>query len=227
MPAKKKPVLPVTGDPVADQLLIDDPLARLIGMLLDQQVPMEWAFTSPLKLQERLGGSLDAAHIASLPLEDVEAMFKGPPALHRYPGSMAKRTHQLCQALVDGYGGRAEAVWTDAKTGDELYQRLRALPGFGGEKAKIFMALLAKRFGIAPPGWEGPAAPFSDDTKRSIADVDSPASLLDVRAFKQRKKLEGKGKDEGPLPKGYSAEPQKPLKAPRVPKGLTTPDPGK
>lgn len=225
MPAKKKPVLPVTGDPVADQLLVEDPLARLIGMLLDQQVPMEWAFSSPLKLRERLGGALDAAHIASLPLEELEQMFKGPPALHRYPGSMAKRTQQLCQALVDGYGGQAEALWEGVPTGDELYRRLHALPGFGGEKSKIFMALLAKRFGVMPTGWEAPAAPFSDDTKRSIADVDSAESLLDVRAFKQAKKLEGKGKDDGPLPKGYSAEPQKPLKAPRVPKGLTSPDP--
>ena len=224
MPPKKKPVLPVTGDADADRLLIEDPLARLIGMLLDQQVPMEWAFTSPMKLKERLGGTLDAAEIAALPLEEVERIFKGPPALHRYPGSMAKRTHQLCQTLVDEYGGSAEAIWSGVDTGAELFRRLHALPGFGGEKSKIFMALLAKRFGIAPPGWEGPAAPFSDSTKRSIADVDSAESLLDVRAFKQAKKLEGKGKDDGPLPKGYSAEPVKPLKAPRVPKGLTTPD---
>jgi uncharacterized HhH-GPD family protein len=190
-----KPVLPVTGNPEADQLLVDDPLARLIGMLLDQQVPMEWAFASPLKLKERLGGTLDAATIASMPLEDLEVIFKGPPALHRYPGSMAKRTHQLCQHLVDGYGGRADAVWKGVKTGDELFARLRALPGFGGEKAKIFQALLAKRFGIAPPGWEEPAKPFSDATHRSIADVDSPEALLEVRAFKQMMKAKGKGKD--------------------------------
>lgn len=227
MPPKKKPVLPVTGNAEADDLLITDPLARLLGMLLDQQVPMEWAFSAPLKLKERLGGALDAAHIAALPLEQLEVMFKGPPALHRYPGSMAKRTQQLCQALVDGYGGRAEALWTGVGTGDELFRRLHALPGFGGEKSKIFMALLAKRFGITPDGWEAPAAPFSDATKRSIADVDSQDSLLEVRAFKQAKKLEGKGKDDGPLPKGYSAEPTKPLRSPRVPKGLTTPDEGR
>ena len=185
-------------------------------MLLDQQVPMEWAFSAPLRLKERLGGTIDAATIAAMPLEALEVIFKGPPALHRYPGSMAKRTQQLCQHLVDEYDGKADAVWTGVDTGTELFRRLRALPGFGGEKAKIFQALLAKRFGIAPVGWEEPSAPFSDGTKRSVADVDSPESLLDVRAFKQMKKLEGKAKDDGPLPK---------LKAPRVPKGLLTGEP--
>jgi uncharacterized HhH-GPD family protein len=189
------PTLPVTGDAAADQLLVDDPLARLIGMLLDQQVPMEWAFASPAKLKERLGGSLDAATIAALPLEELEAIFKGPPALHRFPGSMAKRTQQLCQHLVDHHGGRAEAVWEGVDTGAELFARLHALPGFGGEKAKIFMALLAKRFDIRPEGWEVPSAPFSDATHRSIADVDSPEALLEVRAFKKMMKAKGKGKD--------------------------------
>ncbi len=195
MARSAKPTLPVTGDPVADQLLVDDPLARLIGMLLYQQVPMEWAFASPLKLQERLGGALDAATIAALPLEELEVVFKGPPALHRYPGSMAKRAQQLCQHLVDEYDGKADAVWKGVKTGEELFARLHALPGFGGEKAKIFQALLAKRFGIAPPGWEEPAKPFSDSTHRSIADVDSPEALLEVRAFKKMMKAKGKGKD--------------------------------
>lgn len=190
-----KPTLPVTGDPEADDLLVADPLARLIGMLLDQQVPMEWAFSSPLRLKERLGGTLEAGAIAAMPLEALEVIFKGPPALHRYPASMAKRTQQLCQHLVDEYAGRADAVWTGVDTGAELFRRLRGLPGFGGEKAKIFQALLAKRFGVAPPGWEQPAEPFSDATKRSVADVDSQASLMEVRAFKKAKKLEGKGKD--------------------------------
>ena len=216
MPAKKKPTLPVTGNPEADALLVDDPLARLIGMLLDQQVPMEWAFSSPLRLKERLGGTLDASTIAAMPLEALEVMFKGPPALHRYPGSMAKRTQQLCQHLVDEYGGRAEAVWTGVDTGAELFRRLRALPGFGGEKAKIFQALLAKRFGVAPPGWEEPALPFSDELKRSVADIDSAESLMAVRAFKQRKKLDGKLQADDPLPKP---------KAPRVPRGLLSGEP--
>ncbi len=190
-----KGTLAVTGDPEADHLLNTDPLAALIGMLLDQQVPMEWAFSSPHRLRERLGGRLDAAAIAAMPLEELEAAFKGPPALHRYPGSMAKRAQQLCQHLVDHHGGRAEAVWTGVASGPELFDRLRALPGFGGEKAKIFLAVLAKRFGIRPEGWEEPAHPFSDDTRRSVADVDSPESLLEVRAFKKRMKAEGKGKD--------------------------------
>jgi uncharacterized HhH-GPD family protein len=215
VPPKKKPVLPVTGDAEADELLIQDPLARLIGMLLDQQVPMEWAFVAPSKLKERMGGRLDAGEIAALPLEQLEAVFKGPPALHRYPASMAKRTQQLCQHLVDEYGGSAEAVWSGADTGAELFGRITALPGFGKEKARIFLALLAKRFGIAPPGWEEPAAPFSDELKRSIADVDSPASLLEVRAFKQRKKLGATLDPDAPAPAP---------KAPRVPKGLTEPD---
>jgi uncharacterized HhH-GPD family protein len=195
MARPKKPTLPVTGDPAANQLLVDDPLARLLGMLLDQQVPMEWAFGAPIKLQERLGGRLDAATIAALPLEELEAMFKGPPALHRYPGSMAKRASQLCQHLVDHHGGDAEAVWKGVRSGAELYERVHALPGFGGEKAKIFVALLAKRFGIRPAGWEEAAAPFSDDQKRSIADVSSAEALQEVRAFKKMKKAEGKGKD--------------------------------
>ncbi|MDP1818282.1 MAG: HhH-GPD-type base excision DNA repair protein [Acidimicrobiales bacterium] len=189
-----KGTLAVTGDNAADELLNTDPLALVLGMLLDQQVPMEWAFSSPLRLQERLGGRLDAAHIAHRPLEELEAIFKGPPALHRYPGSMAKRTQQLCQHLLDGYGGDAAAVWVGAATGDELFARLRALPGFGGEKAKIFLALLAKRFDIAPPGWEQPAAPFSDTTMRSVADVSSPEALQRVREFKKLRKAENKTK---------------------------------
>jgi uncharacterized HhH-GPD family protein len=185
----------ITGDPEADRLLNSDPLALLVGMLLDQQVPMEWAFGSPLRLKERLGGELDAISIASMPLDELEDVFRGPPALHRYPGSMAKRTQQMCRHLVEHHGGRAEAVWADAATGDELYARLRAIPGYGGEKAKIFMALLAKRFGVRPPGWEELAQPFSDATHRSVADVDSAEALLEVRAFKQMMKAKGRGKD--------------------------------
>ena len=182
--------LAVTGTPEADHLLNTDPLAILLGMLLDQQVPMEWAFSSPLRLQERLGGTIEAGRIATMPLEELEAIFKGPPALHRYPGSMAKRTQQLCQHLVEHYDGRAEAVWADVDDGQALFDRLHALPGFGGEKAKIFLALLAKRFGVRPEGWEEPAKPFSDATHRSVADV-----LLEVRAFKKMMKEKGKGKD--------------------------------
>jgi len=187
--------LAVTGDPESDALLNTDPLAVLVGMLLDQQVPMEWAFGSPIKLKERLGGRLDAGVIAAMPLEELEVIFKGPPALHRFPGSMAKRTQQLCQHLVDTYGGSAEAVWDGVASGPELFARLRALPGFGGEKAKIFLAVLAKRFGVVPEGWEEPAHPFSDDTRRSVADVDSAEALFEVRSFKKLMKAKGKGKD--------------------------------
>jgi len=186
----------ITGDPDADGLLNSDPLALLIGMLLDQQVPMEWAFGAPPKLKERLGGEIDAAHIASMPLEELEVVFKGPPALHRFPGSMAKRTQQVCQHLVEHHDGRADALWADDPSAPELLARLKALPGYGVEKSKIFMALLAKRFGIRPDGWEEVAAPFSDEQRRSIADVDSPATLLEVRAWKKAKKAQGKGKDE-------------------------------
>jgi uncharacterized HhH-GPD family protein len=188
------PTLPVTGDPEADRLLVTDPLALLVGMLLDQQVPMEWAFGSPLKLKERLGGELDAARIAAMPTEELEAVFKGPPALHRYPGSMAKRTQALCQHLVDHHGGDAAKVWSGVRSGEALHARIRALPGFGEEKARIFLALLAKRFGKRPAGWEEHAGPFADGTPRSVADIDSPEALVRVREFKRAMKAKGKGK---------------------------------
>jgi uncharacterized HhH-GPD family protein len=186
--------MPITGNTDADQLLMSDPLALLIGMQLDQQVPMEWAFMGPYTLRNRLGGTLDAATIAAMAPEEVEARFREKPAMHRYPASMAKRTHALCQYLVEHYDGDAEAVWRTADSGAELKKRLRALPGYGEEKAKIFMAILAKRLGVRPPGWEAAAAPFSDTTPRSVADVDSAESLERVREFKKAMKAKGKGK---------------------------------
>jgi uncharacterized HhH-GPD family protein len=191
-----EPALPVTGDPEADKLLVDDPLALTIGMLLDQQVPMEWAFSGPLRLRDKLGGRLDAAEIAALDPATLEAMFKGPPALHRYPGAMAKRTQALSQYLVDNYGGDAAAVWTDVDDGAELLRRVRALPGFGADKSKIFTAMLAKRFGVRPPGWEQATAPFSDDQPRSVADIDSPETLQRVRSWKKAMKAQGKTKSD-------------------------------
>jgi uncharacterized HhH-GPD family protein len=187
--------IPVTGDPDADQLLTDDPLALLLGMLLDQQVPMEWAFKGPHTLKERLGG-LDAATIAAMPPDELKAAFSAKPALHRFPGSMATRAHALCQVLVDEYDGDAAKVWTTATSGDELLARLQALPGFGEEKSKIFLALLGKRLGVAPPGWEQAAKPYSDTTKRSVADIDSAEALAEVRAFKRAQKAKGKGKGD-------------------------------
>jgi uncharacterized HhH-GPD family protein len=191
-------VVPVTGNPEADQLLSEEPLALMIGMLLDQQVPMEWAFGAPLRLRERLDGRLDAAEIAALDPDHLEAVFRGPPALHRFPGAMGKRTQALCHVLVDDYRGDASQVWADVDTGAELLGRLKALPGFGGEKARIFAALLAKRFGVRPAGWEEATAPFSDDQPRSVADIDSAESLAKVRAWKKLMKAQNKAKTDAP-----------------------------
>lgn len=183
----------ITGDPEADGLLGRDPLALLIGMLLDQQVSMELAFLGPLRLVQRLGG-LDAAAIAAMDPDALAEAFKQKPAVHRFPGSMARRTQELCQALVDHHGGRAEQVWEGATTGAELVARLEALPGFGAEKARIFTAVLGKRLGVAPPGWEEAAAPFSDDQRRSVADAVDPETLAEVRVWKRAKKAAGRSK---------------------------------
>ena len=187
------PSLPVTGIPEADLLLVTDPLALLIGMLLDQQVPMEWAFKGPWTLTERLG-NLDARSIAAMDPDDFVAVFSEKPALHRFPGSMGKRTHELCTFIVDNYDGDAGKIWKGVRSGDELYARLRALPGYGDDKAKIFMAILAKRLGKKPAGWEEAAAPFSDDIPRSVADIGSPEALLRVREFKKAQKAAAKAK---------------------------------
>jgi uncharacterized HhH-GPD family protein len=191
-----KGTLAVANDPAANELLNTDPLALLLGMLLDQQVPMEWAFLAPSKLKDRLGGSLDATEIVALGPEKVEAIFRDKPALHRFPGSMGKRAYAVCQHLVDHYGGRAEALWSDDVDGAELLRRLKELPGFGDEKAKIFVALLAKRIGVRPEGWEKAAGPFADASPRSVADIDSRESFARVREWKQAQKKAGKGKQD-------------------------------
>ena len=188
--------VPLTGEPQADELLGKDPLALLLGMLLDQQIPMEWAFRGPYTLQERMGSPLDAATIASMDPAALESLFKGPPAVHRFPGSMAKRAQALCQALVDDWGGDAGALWRDVESGDELLRRVKALPGFGVQKAKIFCALLAKRFDVRPAGWEAATAPYSDDQPRSVADIDSPETLARVREWKRAMKAQGKTKSD-------------------------------
>jgi uncharacterized HhH-GPD family protein len=184
----------ITGDDAADRLLAEEPLALLLGMLLDQQVPMEWAFAAPRTLKERLGGQLDAAKIAAMDPDELVTVFCDKPALHRYPASMAKRAHALCVELTDTYDGQTERIWTEATTGADLVKRLKALPGFGDEKAKIFASVLGKRLGVRPDGWEEAAAPFSDGVRRSVADADSPEHLDEVRAFKKAKKAAGKGK---------------------------------
>ena len=186
----------ITGDEGADRLLAEDPLALLLGMLLDQQVPMEWAFQAPSVLKERLGGQLDAGKIAAMGEDAVVATFCEKPALHRYPASMGKRAHALCVTLTEQYDGDAAKVWSDAPTGDELLKRLLALPGFGPDKAKIFTAVLGKRLGVQPPGWEEAAAPFSDENRRSVADADTPQHLDEVRAWKKMMKAKGKGKSD-------------------------------
>jgi uncharacterized HhH-GPD family protein len=192
----KPPSIPITSNPEANELLVTDPLALLLGMLLDQQVPMEWAFLGPYTLRERFGGSLDAGKIAAMSEDEVVEIFVAKPAVHRYPASMARRTHALCLFLVEHYDGDPASIWTTARTGAELKKRLRALPGYGDEKTKIFMAILAKRLGIAPPGWQKAAAPFSDKTPRSVADIDSPESFARVREFKKAKKAMGQGKQD-------------------------------
>jgi uncharacterized HhH-GPD family protein len=187
------PAIRVTGIDSADELVSSDPLALLIGMLLDQQIPMERAFKGPATLAERLGG-LDAGAIAAMDPDEFAAVFSTKPALHRFPGSMAKRTQELCRHVTDEWGGDAGAIWADVDDADELMARVRALPGYGDEKSRILVAMLAKRLGVRPAGWEEATAPFSDATPRSVADIDSPESLARVREWKKAQKAKGKGK---------------------------------
>jgi uncharacterized HhH-GPD family protein len=186
----------ITGDADADKLLNTDPLALLLGMLLDQQVPMEWAFIGPSILKERLGGRLDAAEIAAMDPDEFFVHARGPRAIHRFPGSMAKRIQAVCQALVDDYDGKAENLWAGVRSGDELLARLKALPGYGDEKSKIFVAILGKRIGAAPPGWQEAAGPFGDDVPRSVADIFDGESLAKVREWKKAAKAAKRTKQD-------------------------------
>ncbi len=188
--------LAVTGDEAADRLINEDPLALLLGMLLDQQIPMEWAFMGPRRLAERLGSDLGAHDISERDPKAFAALVKAKPALHRFPGSMAQRIQALCRHVADRYDGDASTVWADANTGEQLFGRLRDLPGYGDEKASILTAVLAKRFGVRPDGWEEQAGAFSDDQPRSVADIDGPEALQRVRAWKKEQKARGKKKDE-------------------------------
>ncbi len=186
-------MLHLAQDPRADQLLADDPLALLIGMVLDQQVPLERAFSAPADLKDRLGGTLDARTIATLDPERLVDVFRERPALHRFPGSMAQRVQELCRIVVDDYGGDAASNWTGVTDGKELLTRVRALPGFGDQKARIFVALLGKQFGVRPAGWEEVSAPFGEKGSfRSVADIDSPAALATVRQYKKDAKAAAK-----------------------------------
>jgi uncharacterized HhH-GPD family protein len=188
--------LAVTGDEAADRLLNTDPLALLLGMLLDQQIPMEWAFMGPFRLSERLGVELDAHDISERDPDAFAEVVRVKPALHRFPGSMAERMQALCRHVADHYDGDAGAVWNTAADGEDLFGRLRDLPGYGDEKARILTAVLAKRFGVRPEGWEAQAGAFADSRPRSVADIDGPQARQRVRAWKKQQRALGKGKDE-------------------------------
>ncbi|KAB1648889.1 HhH-GPD-type base excision DNA repair protein [Pseudoclavibacter endophyticus] len=185
--------LHLTGDDAADRLLSDDDFALLTGMLLDQQVAMEVAFAGPAKLRDRLG-SFDAATVASMDPEAFLASFAEKPAVHRFPGSMAKRVQQLASAVVDDWGGDAGNLWREGDPdGPEVLRRLKALPGFGEQKARIFLALLGKQGGFTGDGWEAAAAPYGEaGSKRSVADIVDAESLVEVRAAKKAAKAAAK-----------------------------------
>ena len=179
----------LTGDRVADELLTRDDNALLLGMVLDQQVPMEKAFAGPAVIAERMGGRLDVAAIAAMPEEEFVALCAERPAVHRFPGSMGERVRQVCQVLVADFEGDAGRIWRDAASGAELKQALTALPGLGPEKAAIFTAVLAKQRGIRPPGWREAAGPYGEEGAfRSVADVVDEESLARVRESKRAAK---------------------------------------
>ncbi len=182
----------ITGDTAADKVLTDDPFALLLGMLLDQQYPMEHAFRGPAKLLERFG-TLDPAKIAAADPTEFAALCAVPPAVHRFPGSMATRIQAVAHEVVDQYDGDTTRLWSEAPTGAELVKRVMALPGFGKQKAQIFTALLAKQLGVTPDGWEKAVGDYSQDGFRSVADVVDPESLGKVRAYKKEKKAAAKG----------------------------------
>ncbi len=182
--AKAPERLHFTGDDEADRLLAADPLALLIGFVLDQQVTVQKAFSGPLELSRRIG-TLEAAAIADMDAAALEEAFAQRPALHRFPGNMARRTQALCRAIAEQYGGRAERVWTEARDGHDLERRLLALPGIGEMKARTLIAILGKRFGVRPPGWEEVAPRHP-----TLGDVDSPAALAEYQAGKRARKAE-------------------------------------
>ena len=186
--------LPFTDDEEANRLLAEEPFALLTGMLLDQQVPMEWAFHSPYVLKQRLGGRLDPAQIAAMDPDELIEVFSKPTSLHRFPKAMAARTQDLATQLVDRYGGDAEKVWSGAETGQQVYANLKALPGFGEQKARVFVALLGKRLGIQPPGWQEAAGAYGQPGWFSVADIDGPESLAKVREHKKAVKAQAKAK---------------------------------
>jgi uncharacterized HhH-GPD family protein len=187
--------LTLAQDPSADELLSRDPFALLVGMLLDQQFPMERAFAGPRLIADRMGvDGLDPAAVAEADPEGFVALLTGPPAVHRFPGAMAGRIQALAVHVVERYGGETERLWTEATDGADLLRRLRALPGFGEQKATIFLALLGKQLGVRPSGWRETAGAYGEEgSRRSVADVTDAASLAEVRAYKREAKRAGKG----------------------------------
>ena len=185
--------LHLSQDTEADRFISENSLALLIGLVLDQQVPLERAFTAPRDLRDRMGGHLDAAEIAAMDPDKLSELFSQRPALHRFPAANAKRVQELCRIIVDDYDGRAEAIWEDAHSGAELLARLKALPGFGVQKARIFVGFLGKQLGVQPPGWREAASGFGDEgTYLSIADIVDAESLGRVRAHKKQMKAAAK-----------------------------------
>lgn len=186
----------VTGNNEADDLLAKDAFALMLAMLLDQQVPITWAFTAPLRLRDRLDVRFTVRGVAEYPTEDLIAVFTQKPAAHRFPAAMARRAQALAICLVEHYGEDPARLWLTAADGADLLARLQALPGFGEEKARIFVALLAKRFAVQPAGWRAACAPFGDDQPRTVADIDSPEALARVKAWKQRQRADGRSKSD-------------------------------
>ncbi|MFC4002055.1 HhH-GPD-type base excision DNA repair protein [Prauserella oleivorans] len=186
--------LHLTGDPETDKLLSEDPFALLTGMLLDQQIAMEVAFSGPRKIAERMGG-FSVRKIAESDLDEFVELCVAKPAIHRYGGSMGRRVHALAQYIVEHYDGDTEAIWTKGDPdGKEVLKRLKALPGFGDQKARIFLALLGKQRGVQPKGWREAAGAYGEEgSRRSIADVTGPESLAEVRSFKKAAKAAVKG----------------------------------
>jgi uncharacterized HhH-GPD family protein len=181
----------ITGDAHADEVLEGSPFALLTGMLLDQQFPMERAFAGPAKILDRFG-NLDPAQVAAADPEQFASLCAEPPAVHRFPGSMAERVQAVARIVTEEYDGQAERIWTEAADAKELLKRMTSLPGFGRQKAQIFIALLAKQRDVRPDGWEAVVGDYSLDGYRSVADVVDDSSLQKVRAYKQEKKAAAK-----------------------------------
>jgi uncharacterized HhH-GPD family protein len=188
----------ITGDTAADKLLNSNGTALLIGMLLDQQVPMEWAFKGPATIKERLG-HLDPKKISLIDVEEFVSMCCEKPAIHRFPASMSRRIHELCCIIARDYKNKGENMWAGVTDAAVLTERLRVLPGFGEEKAQIFIALLGKRMGVVPKNWKTEAGVFSDINPRTVADITSPETLLMVRTWKKAEKAAARDKQSRPL----------------------------